>query len=79
MLRKTALVLGVLLTVAGLAAIGMYVAGVVEIIVDRPPDASWLFWGLGIAGIGATLLAGGVGLLLLFRYLRRTEIQPPSE
>lgn len=73
-----ALVLGIVLSLTGLVGIGLYVVGVIDIIVRRPPDQSWLFWGLPLAIIGATFLLGGVGLLILWRYLRNTESQSPS-
>lgn len=72
MLERLALILGVVLTALGLAGVGVYVAGVLQIIVEQPADQSWIFWGLGIASVGATSLIGGVGLLLLWRHLRKT-------
>ena len=73
MLRVIALVLGIILSLTGIAGIGLYAVGVVDIMVNRPADQSWLFWGLPIATIGATALLGGVGLLILWRHLARTE------
>lgn len=73
MLRRVALTLGIVLAVLGLVGVGGYLAGVIDIIVNRPADRSWLFWGLGIAGSGATLLIGGVALLVLWRHLKKTE------
>lgn len=73
MIRVAALTLGIVLTLAGLVGIGLYAIGVVDIMVNRPPDQSWLFWGLPLAIIGATALLGGIGLLILWRYLHNTE------
>lgn len=76
MLQKVALILGIVLTLLGLVGVGAYLVGVVDIMIDQPADRSWLFWGLGIAGPGATLLIGGIGLLTLWRHLRKTESGP---
>lgn len=73
MLRTSALVVGITLTVLGLVLVGFYLVGVVEIVIEQPADRSWLFWGLGIAGFGATVLAGGVGLIALWRHLSKAE------
>lgn len=73
MLQRVALILGIVLTVLGLVGVGAYLVGVVDIMIAKPADRSWLFWGLGIAGPGATLLIGGVGLLMLWRHLKKTE------
>ena len=73
MLRTVALWLGITLTVIGLTGIGLYLWGVVDIMIRQPPDQSWLFWASPLATIGATLLIGGVGLLILWRHLRKTE------
>jgi len=54
----------------GLFGIIAYIAGVVDIIVSQPADRSWLFWGLGLAAIGLTLVGAGIGLLLLWRKTR---------
>lgn len=70
---KVALGLGLLLSALGLAGIGAYVWGVVEIMIHQPADQSWLFWASPLAMIGATLLIGGVGLLILWRHLRKTK------
>lgn len=72
-MRALALVLGVVLSLTGLVGIGLYAVGVIDIMVNRPADQSWLFWGLPLAIIGATTLLGGVGLLVLWRYLRNNE------
>lgn len=71
MLRAAALVLGLVLVGFGLMGIGFYGYGVVEIIITRPPDRSWLFWGLPLGIGGATALVTGIGLLFLWRYLKR--------
>ena len=73
MLRMVALWLGIALSVVGLLGIGAYVWGMVEIMVNQPPDQSWLFWALPLATVGATLLLGGVGLLILWRHLGKTD------
>ncbi len=78
MLRIVAFVLGLFLTLAGVMGIGVYAAGVIDIIINRPPDRSWLFWGIPIATIGTTALLGGVGLLILWRHLGKTESQSDS-
>lgn len=78
MIRVAALSLGIVLTLVGLIGIGLYAVGVIDIMINRPPDQSWLFWGLPLAIIGATSLLGGVGLLVLWRYLRRAEGPPDS-
>ncbi len=72
-MRVLALVLGIVLSLIGLVGIGLYAVGVIDIMINRPPDQSWLFWGLALAIIGATALLGGLGLLVLWRYLRNTE------
>lgn len=54
----------------GLFGIIAYIAGVIDIIVSQPADRSWLFWGLGLAAIGLTLVGAGIGLLLLWRKTR---------
>lgn len=72
-MRVLALVLGIVLSLIGLVGIGLYAVGVIDIMINRPPDQSWLFWGLPLAIIGATALLGGLGLLVLWRYLRNTE------
>jgi hypothetical protein len=64
--------LGLPLTLVGLFGVAAYVAGVVGIIAEQPADQSWLFWGLGLAFMGATALVAGVALLVLWRHLGRT-------
>ena len=78
MLRLFALVLGIGLALFGLAGIAFYVVGVVDIVINRPPDQSWLFWGIPLATIGATALLTGVGLLILWRHLGRNENRTSS-
>lgn len=73
MLRAVALWLGITLSVIGLLGIGAYLWGVIAIMINQPPDQSWLFWGSPLAMIGATLLIGGVGLLILWRHLKKTD------
>lgn len=73
MLRSLALGLGLFLSALGLVGIGAYLRGVIDIMINEPADQSWLFWGLPLATIGATLLIGGVGLLILWRHLRKTD------
>lgn len=73
MLVKLALALGLLLSALGLAGIGVYFWGVIDIMIRQPPDQSWLFWASPLGMIGATLLIGGVGLLILWRHLRKTD------
>lgn len=72
MLRIVALWLGIALIGVGLAGVGAYLWGVAGIVIDQPPDRSWLFWGLPLAMIGTTSLVAGVGLLILWRHLKRT-------
>lgn len=69
-LSSLALILGVLLTASGLFFLGSYLLGVVDILIDQPPDRSWLFWGLGVAFIGITLLVGGIALIVVWRKTR---------
>lgn len=78
MLRIIALLLGLFLSVTGILMIGAYLVGVVDIFIDQPPDRSWLFWGIPIATIGATALLGGVGLLILWRHIGKTEKRSSS-
>lgn len=61
-----ALIIGIALAIAGLFLVLIYMVGVVDILVNQPPDQSWLFWGLGVAFIGVTLLAGGIVLLVVW-------------
>ncbi len=65
-LSTIALVLGAILTASGLFSLGLYLAGVVDVVIDQPADRSWLFWGLGVAFIGGTLLVGGVALIVVW-------------
>ena len=84
MLRTAALVIGLLLTLSGLAGVGIYVAGLIDIVATRPPDRSWIFWGLGFAGLGGTSLIAGIALLVVWRQLSKTKdppygpIEPPG-
>lgn len=81
MLRKSALVLGIALVVIGLAGVSMYMAGVVDIIIEQPADRSWLFWGFAFVAFGIISLGSGVGLLIVWRNLGRqekTESDEPS-
>ena len=73
MLRNIALWLGISMTAIGLLGIGAYLLGVADIVINRPADRSWLFWGLSLASIGATVLLGGVGLLILWRHLEKPD------
>lgn len=59
-----AVVTGAPLAAGGLFLLGGYVVGVVDILIHRPADRSWIFWGLGLAFIGASLLVGGAALLV---------------
>lgn len=70
LLTSAALVLGIVLSGSGLIFLGIYIAGVIEILIDQPADRSWLFWGLGIAFIGMTLLVAGVALVVVWRRTR---------
>lgn len=79
MLRKTALGLGIGLSTIGSAGIAIYVAGAVDVLVNQPPDRSWLFWGLAVAGPAVGSLAGGVALLVLWWNLRRKDAREPLE
>ena len=74
-LPMVALILGVALTAAGLFFFGLYVVGVVDIVIRQPPDRSWLFWGLGPAFMGITLLIGGIALLVVWRRTRTSGDQ----
>lgn len=65
-----ALLVGVVLTLSGLVLFGIYVGGVIDILIDQPADRSWLFWGIGLAFIGITLLVGGIALLVVWRKTR---------
>lgn len=65
-----ALTLGILLIAPGLFFLGAYVVGVAEILVDRPADRSWLFWGLGVAFVGIALLVCGIALIVVWRKTR---------
>lgn len=73
MLRTSALAVGIALTLLGLVLVGFYLFGVVEIVIEQPADRSWLFWGLGLAGFGATISIGGLALIALWRHLKKTE------
>lgn len=79
MLRKSALTVGIILVLIGLAGVGMYLAGVLDIVVNEPADRSWLFWGFGFLGFGIVALGSGIGLLILRRNLRRQEESRPVE
>ena len=79
MLRKSALAIGVLLILAGLGGVGIYAAGVVDIIVEQPADRSWLFWGAGFLFFGILALGSGVALLVVWRNLSRQERPQPPE
>lgn len=68
-----ALIVGVVLTISGLILFGIYVAGVIDILIDQPADRSWLFWGLGFAFIGIILLVGGIALVVVWRKTRSTR------
>ena len=70
LLPVAALTLGILLIAPGLFFLGSYVAGVVDIVIDQPADRSWLFWGLGVAFIGITLLVSGIALIVVWRTTR---------
>ena len=72
------MVLGVGLVLFGLMGIAFYVVGVLDIVINKPSDQSWLFWGIPLATIGATALLTGVGLLILWRHLGRTGDRPSS-
>jgi hypothetical protein len=76
LIRVVALVAGLGLTLAGLLGVGAYVVGAVDIVLERPPDRSWLFWGLGLAGVGASMLVAGVALLVLWRHLGKKDEGP---
>ena len=69
-LSTIALALGAILTASGLFFLGLYLAGVVDVVIDQPADRSWLFWGLGFAFIGVTLLVGGVAMIVVWRKTR---------
>lgn len=71
--RTIALIGGVILVFAGLFGIGIYAAGVIEIVVEQPPDRSWLFWGLIFLLGGLTCLGGGIGLIYAWRAMGRAE------
>lgn len=72
-MKTSALVVGILLVVVGSIGIGFYVAGVIEILVERPADRSWLFWGLGFFAFGLIFAGAGVGLILVSRNSSRAE------
>jgi membrane protein implicated in regulation of membrane protease activity len=74
-LSTIALVLGAILTASGLFLLGLYLAGVVDVVIDQPADRSWLFWGLGVAFIGVTLLVGGVALIVVW-WRTRSDREP---
>lgn len=61
-----ALAIGIPLAMAGVFLVGVYVVGVVDIIINQPPDRSWLFWGLALAFIGVFCLTTGVVLLVVW-------------
>jgi len=69
-LPPVAFVLGIVFTGAGFVLLGIYVAGVIEILIDRPADRSWLFWGLGVAFMGIIQVVGGVALVVVWRRTR---------
>lgn len=73
LLRALAVSSGIPLTLAGLFLIGAYIAGVVDIMINRPADRSWIFWGLGVAFIGVTLLVSGAVLLVVWWNSRLRE------
>ena len=74
-LSTIALVLGAILTASGLFLLGLYLAGVVDVVIDQPADRSWLFWGLGVAFSGVTLLVGGVALIVVW-WRTRSDREP---
>lgn len=76
MLRKSALIVGIVLILVGIGGVGAYAAGVIDIVVNDPADRSWLFWGFGFLGFGLVSLGTGVGLLFLWRSLGRQEGRP---
>ena len=62
---------GALLCLFGLWAIGAYVWGVLAILDE--PDKSWIFWGLAILFIGIIAAALGAVLLVFgWKALRKT-------
>lgn len=79
MLRKSALAVGVLLIIAGLGGVGIYAAGLIDIIIEQPADRSWLFWGAGFLFFGILALGSGVALLVVWRNLSRQERPQPPE
>jgi hypothetical protein len=79
MLRKSALIVGIVLILIGVGGVGAYAAGVVDIVVNDLADRSWLFWGFGFLGFGLVSLGTGVGLLILWRGLGRREQGPPQD
>ena len=52
----------VVISLLGAFMLGTYIYGIVDLIVTDAADRSWLFWGLGLGGFGAIVLAFGVGL-----------------
>lgn len=79
MLRKSALAVGVLLIIAGSGGVGIYAAGLIDIIIEQPADRSWLFWGAGFLFFGILALGSGITLLFAWRNLGRQERTQPSE
>lgn len=65
-----AAVIGIPLIAMGGYFLGVYLFGVVDIMINKPPDRSWLFWGIPVAFVGLIMLAAGVGLAMTAWRLR---------
>ena len=71
--------LGGVLIAMGVFAVGAYVVGVVDILVEKPADRSWLFWGAGLAMFGLIVAGIGVGLVVAIRLSnRKTRVDAPT-
>lgn len=55
------------LIATGFLGIGLYAVGAVRVVMTDAEDRSWLYWGLGVAAIGLTLVVGGVLLFVMWR------------
>ena len=58
----TLCILGGLLALFGVWAVGAYIWGVITVLSDT--DQSWIFWGLAILFIGLAAAGVGIGMMV---------------